>query len=63
MTAREYLISEVEWLLAANMHPAHVAKALNLSLYALERRLYRYGRNDLARPFRNELNAQKREAA
>lgn len=46
---RGYLASEVEWLLNAGFSPDSVAEQLCTNTVALERRMARYGRHDLAR--------------
>jgi len=57
------LVEEVEWFLAAGVHPAWVGKALGKSLNAIEKACQRAGRYDLARPFTNELRATGKKAA
>lgn len=55
-------ISEVEWLVEGGVHPTHVARALHTTVHAIEKRLYRAGRDDLARVFRNESKIARKAA-
>lgn len=47
--ARAAFVEDVEWLLDAGEAPSAIAERLGRSLEAIQRRLYRAGRRDLAR--------------
>lgn len=46
-----HLIEDIEFLLSLRTHPEHIANRLGRTPAALEAKLRRLGRDDLARPF------------
>lgn len=61
LSADEF-VAEVEWLIDGGLHAVHVAHAMHSTVHAIQRRMERAGRHDLARPFRNELRHGRKAA-
>lgn len=55
---RHELIEDVEWMLVCGEHPSRICARLGMSAAAVERRMYRAGRPDLARHFHAEIWAR-----
>lgn len=56
------VVAETAWLLSFGEYPPRVAARLGTNTRALERRLIRAGRNDLAAPFRAARHEQEAAA-
>lgn len=52
--ALDALVADVEFLLSVGEHPAHVARRLGRTTYAIDQVLRRRGRGDLATHFSTE---------
>ncbi|RIJ76592.1 hypothetical protein D1871_10995 [Nakamurella silvestris] len=57
---RAAFIEDVEWMLSCGEHPQRIARRMHLNVSAMELRLRRWDRGDLAQVFNREAGAVRR---